>query len=120
MARKVKNLDEIRKLIIDLMPLLVIVVPAFFKLDNVFKKLSRIEVQIDKADKYNSVNKHANLQLLSVQLKSCCKSHIKKGFITDEDLEDLTRLHEAYKALGGNGNRDRDYKKCCELEIKYT
>ncbi len=46
-------------------------------------------------------------QLLYDRIKYLCKSHIKKGYIATNDLEDLERMHQIYHDdLNGNGFLD--------------
>lgn len=43
-------------------------------------------------------------QLLYDRIKYLCKSHIKRGYIATNDLDDLERMHKIYHDdLSGNG-----------------
>jgi len=47
-----------------------------------------------------------------------CTEYLGQGFITTDELENLTLMYETYHSLGGNGTATAIYKRCCELEIK--
>ena len=42
----------------------------------------------------------------------------KQGGVSPQDLETMTKLYEAYHALGGNGTITTVYKKITELPLK--
>ena len=51
--------------------------------------------------------KNAMCVILYDRIKYLAKHHIGVGYITVEDLEDLTKMHNSYKDdLGGNGFLD--------------
>lgn len=61
---------------------------------------------------------HEGLQaLLYDRLKYLCKSYIKAGEISVNDLEDLQRMYNAYKKLGGNGFIDGLMNEVKKLKI---
>ena len=43
---------------------------------------------------------------------------ISRGFITRNELENLSELYEAYEAAGGNGTGTSLYKKAASLPLK--
>lgn len=46
------------------------------------------------------------------------KEYIKDGFITLADKENLKHMHEAYKALGGNGHLETVMSEIDRLEVR--
>lgn len=57
--------------------------------------------------------------LLYDRIKYLGKSHLNHGYITAEDLEDLTSMHQVYhNQLGGNGFLDNVMKQVNNLPIK--
>ena len=57
--------------------------------------------------------------LLYDRIKYLGKSHLDHGYITADDLEDLTSMHQVYhNQLGGNGFLDNVMKQVNNLPIK--
>lgn len=50
------------------------------------------------------------------RLIQLCKLHIKDGFISTEDYEQVSEMHELYKSLGGNGQAEEYFEKVKELD----
>jgi len=57
-------------------------------------------------------------QLMYNEIKTLCKQHIARGYITSNDLEDLERMHKIYHDdLDGNGYLDDLMSKVRKLKI---
>lgn len=52
------------------------------------------------------------------RLIQLCKTHLKDGFITEDDFEQITEMYKLYHGLGGNGQAQEYYDKVLKLEIK--
>ena len=52
------------------------------------------------------------------RLIQLCKLHLKDGYITTEDYEQVSEMHELYKSLGGNGQAEEYFSKVQELSNK--
>ena len=70
----------------------------------------------------NSKQKHNSLRdglqaILYDRLKYLCRSYIKNGAISVDDLEDLKRMHVTYKELNGNGFIDDLMNEVLHLKI---
>ena len=46
-----------------------------------------------------------------------CKTHIKDGWITDTEWEQIVTFYDLYHGLGGNGQAEEYYNKVKQLEI---
>jgi hypothetical protein len=58
-------------------------------------------------------------QLMYDRIKYLCKSHISRGYIFSNDLEDLVRMHKIYHdRLNGNGFCDDLMEAVSHLPIK--
>ena len=58
-------------------------------------------------------------QLMYDRIKYLCKSHISRGYIFSNDLEDLVRMHKIYHdQLNGNGFCDDLMEAVSHLPIK--
>lgn len=59
-------------------------------------------------------------QLMYDRIKYLCKTHISRGYIASNDLEDLERMHKTYHdkdKLNGNGFLDDLMEAVHELDI---
>lgn len=71
--------------------------------------------RITKLDDKIQLVKDGTMEAMCNRLKYLCKCYIKEGRIDLDDYEDLKRMHEAYKKLGGNGFVDKLMAKVGEL-----
>ncbi len=70
-------------------------------------KLNRKAKKQDGESDFEKHIKNAMCVILYDRIKYLAKHHIGVGYITVEDLEDLTKMHNSYKDdLGGNGFLD--------------
>ena len=68
----------------------------------------------------------AREQAINQSLRALCRDRILQGYryykhhgyISTADLETMTKLYDAYHALGGNGTITAVYDKICQLPIK--
>lgn len=60
----------------------------------------------------------ANVAILHNKIYRQCEQHLLEGFITIDDLDDLSYLFNAYKSLGGNGTGETLYNKVKNLPNK--
>ena len=77
---------------------------------NMYKDL---EVVTKKNDK--------NLELIinsyKFRLIQLCKTHLRDGWITQEEFEQITEMYKLYHGLGGNGQAQDYYERVMELDI---
>lgn len=52
------------------------------------------------------------------RLIQLCKTHIRDGYISEHDFEQITEMYKLYTGLGGNGQAQEYYDKVITLEIK--
>ena len=52
------------------------------------------------------------------RLIQLCKTHLRDGYITESDFEQITEMYKLYHGLGGNGQAQEYYEKVLDLEIK--
>lgn len=94
-----------------LLPALLVVVTALS--GYMTKKMS-------ETSKTNNANAKGTMLLLRRELINYHKRHCKDGEpLTTFDFNDITEIHEAYKALGGNGLTDRMFNDLMALDIKH-
>lgn len=88
------------------------------KVDSDFKELKEIPDQIktisDSLEGLETLQKIQNQALLAIlrnELHRCFKDHRDAGAWTDDDCQVQTKIHEVYKALGGNGEEEIWWEK---------
>lgn len=52
------------------------------------------------------------------RLIQLCKTHLRDGYISESDFEQITEMYKLYHGLGGNGQAQEYYDKVIELEIR--
>lgn len=65
-----------------------------------------------------SVESRAILALLHDKLYYLCSKHIDAGYITVDELDNLTYLYKPYREMGGNGICEQLYNECLKLPKK--
>ena len=51
------------------------------------------------------------------RLIQLCKTHLRDGYISESDFEQITEMYKLYHGLGGNGQAQEYYEKVIKLEI---
>ena len=78
---------------------------------HMYKDLERIQGNNDR-------NFKLIINSYKFRLIQLCKSHLRDGYITEEDFEQITEMYKLYHGLGGNGQAQEYYDKVLELEIR--
>lgn len=87
----------------------------------------RTEVDVTKQHMYDDLNEiqaknDENFKLIinsyKFRLIQLCKTHIRDGYISESDFEQITEMYKLYHGLGGNGQAQEYYDKVLELDIK--
>lgn len=87
----------------------------------------KTEADITKQHMYDDLNKiqaknEENFKLIinsyKFRLIQLCKTHLRDGYITESDFEQITEMYKLYHGLGGNGQAQEYYDKVLVLEIK--
>lgn len=66
----------------------------------------------------NSKNFGLIINSYKYRLIQLCKSHIKDGYISASDYEQVSEMHTLYKDLGGNGQAEEYFQQVMKLEIR--
>lgn len=75
---------------------------------------------LKESQKTNDANAIGTMLLLRREIVNYHKRHCKGGDpLTTFDFNDLTEIHDAYKALGGNGLTDKMYNDLMALDISH-
>lgn len=70
-----------------------------------------------RSDK-NNIEKKMLLGLAHDMLYRRLEEHLKNGYITVDDMENLGYLYEPYRKMGGNGTCERLYEEVAKLSHK--
>lgn len=79
--------------------------------ENVYDDLKKIQAG-------NERNFTLILNSYKFRLIQLCKTHIKDGYISGHDFEQITEMYKLYTGLGGNGQAQEYYDKVIALQIK--
>lgn len=79
--------------------------------ENMYSDLQKIQAG-------NERNFTLILNSYKFRLIQLCKTHIKDGYISEHDFEQMTEMYKLYTGLGGNGQAQEYYDKVIALEIK--
>ena len=58
---------------------------------------------LEKVQEKNTRNFNLIINSYKFRLIQLCKSHLRDGYITEEDFEQITEMYKLYHGLGGNG-----------------
>lgn len=79
--------------------------------ENMYEDLKKIQAG-------NERNFTLILNSYKFRLIQLCKTHIKDGYISEHDFEQITEMYKLYTGLGGNGQAQEYYDKVIALQIK--
>lgn len=68
--------------------------------------------------KVNEPTNNAILCVLRSEVRNMCKCYIRKGYMTEDEAEDLSEASEAYKDLGGNSYTHMLVERALNLQIR--
>jgi hypothetical protein len=71
------------------------------------------EVQAKNEENFKLIINSYKFRLIQL-----CKTHIRDGYITESDFEQITEMYKLYTGLGGNGQAEEYYDKVLDLQIK--
>lgn len=73
---------------------------------------------LNKIQEGNIRNFNLIINSYKFRLIQLCKSHLRDGYITEADFDQITEMYKLYHGLGGNGQAQEYYDKVLELEIR--
>lgn len=71
------------------------------------------EVQAENIKNFDMIINSYKFRLIQL-----CKTHLRDGYITEQDFEQISEMYKLYHGLGGNGQAQEYYDKVLELEIR--
>ena len=111
--REVKALDKLLEL--NSILLAIFGIGIFGSMRSLTKAV--LKRQDEKKKEKESMNK-ALVAIMHSLIYSACATHLTVGFISLDDMDDLSYLFRAYKGLGGNGTGETIYLKVANLPNK--
>lgn len=128
---------EFLTLIDKLTPVLIVIIPSYFsfkstqntketekQINVLADQISELEKSVGEVTEIGKDN-NKNLSLIRkglqrlqrFRLQENLKKAIRRGWTSQHEIEELTRLYESYVELGGNGAIKILFEKFLELEI---
>ena len=128
---------EFLTLLDKLTPVLIVIIPSYFsfkstqntketekqinvltdKIGNLEKSVGEVtEIGRDNRDNLSLIGKGLQ-RLQRFRLQENLKKAIRRGWTTQHEIEELSRLYESYVELGGNGAIKILFEKFLKLEI---
>ena len=72
---------------------------------------------LEKVTQKNDKNLELIINSYKFRLIQLCKTHLRDGYITEADFEQITEMYKLYHGLGGNGQAQEYYERVIELDI---
>lgn len=88
------------------------------KLKPILDDIEEIRAYIRKTE--NKEKRDLDLIIASYRFRlvQLCKLYMKKGYMTQDEYDQLTEFFKLYSSLGGNGQAREYYEKTVKLEIR--
>ena len=72
---------------------------------------------LELVTKKNDKNLELIINSYKFRLIQLCKTHLRDGYITQDEFDQVTEMYKLYHGLGGNGQAQDYYERVMELEI---
>lgn len=70
------------------------------------------EIQAKNDENFNLILNSYKFRLIQL-----CKIHLRDGYISEHDFEQVSEMYKLYRGMGGNGQAQEYYDKVMHLEI---
>lgn len=88
------------------------------KLKPILDDIEEIRGYIRKTENKEKRDLELIIASYRFRLVQLCKLYIKKGYMTQDEYDQLTEFFKLYSSLGGNGQAKEYYEKTVKLEIR--
>ena len=88
------------------------------KLKPILDDIEEIRVYIRKTESKENRDLELIIASYRFRLVQLCKLYMKKGYMTQDEYDQLTEFFKLYSSLGGNGQAKEYYEKTVKLEIR--
>ena len=86
--------------------------------DNAQKEHQKMYCDLNKVQDENKKNFNLIINSYKFRLIQLCKTHLRDGYISETDFEQISEMYKLYHGLGGNGQAQEYYDKVLELDIR--
>lgn len=88
------------------------------KLKPILDDIEEIRGYIRKTESKENRDLELIIASYRFRLVQLCKLYMKKGYMTQDEYDQLTEFFKLYSSLGGNGQAREYYEKTVKLEIR--
>lgn len=88
------------------------------KLKPILDDIEEIRGYIRKTENKEKRDLELIIASYRFRLVQLCKLYMKKGYMTQDEYDQLTEFFKLYSSLGGNGQAREYYEKTVKLEIR--
>ena len=85
---------------------------------NAQQEHQQMYADLNKVQDENKKNFNLIINSYKFRLIQLCKTHLRDGYITESDFEQISEMYKLYHGLGGNGQAQEYYDKVLELDIR--
>lgn len=78
----------------------------------------KMYADLNRIQSENEKNFHLIIDSYKFRLIQLCKTHLRDGYISEADFEQISEMYKLYHGLGGNGQAQEYYDKVLELDIR--
>lgn len=79
------------------------------------EKVDRLDARVTRLHEPDEVARECDLSVMDDRICSMIDQCLAKGYTTSSDRRRVGRMHEAYKARGGNHGEENEYALFCRL-----
>ena len=76
--------------------------------------------RLEQVQEENIKNLNLIIHSYKYRLIQLCKTHLKDGYISEDDFEQISEMYKLYRGLGGNGQAQEFYERVLKLDIRYN
>lgn len=87
------------------------------EIEPIVTELSRIKNELHSIEQKELRDLNLILDSYKFRLIQLCKTHIKDGWLTQDEFDQITEFYKLYRALGGNGQAEEYYDRVIDLPI---
>lgn len=87
------------------------------RLEPILKEIEEIRSHIIKDENIYQKNLDLIVSSYRFRLICLCKEYIRKGFLTQDQYDQLSEFYKTYQGLGGNGQAQEYYELVQKLSI---
>ena len=88
------------------------------KIDSLIEAQKRLEERVTKLHETDNAALECDLSVMDDRICYLISICHQRGYTTSEERRRITRMHEAYRARGGNHGEEHEYALFCKLPTK--